>query len=68
LGIISQSDVVRHLSNELRPGRALATVGAMTIAELGHGVKTVVAISKKQTVAEALKLLVEKKSIFLSGC
>jgi len=57
LGIISQSDVVRHLQSLLKPTGAFARIGNSTIKELGHGVKPIVAVFKKQTVAEALSLL-----------
>jgi len=61
LGIMSQSDVVRHVSPALQKGGALSEFGQLSIKELGHGLKPVVAVQKKQTVAFALKLLVEKK-------
>jgi len=57
LGIISQSDVVRHLQPLLKSSGGLARIGSSTIKDLGHGVKPIVAVFKKQTVAEALSLL-----------
>lgn len=60
VGIVSQSDAVRYLSQHLHMGK-LKDVGSKTLQQLGYGAAQLETISKTATVLEALKKMADKR-------
>jgi len=60
-GIISQSDIVRYLFPALKEDGSMSKIGGSSISSLGHAIKAVISVTRKQSLSECLVAMITNK-------